>query len=134
MPCGESTSSSALGSGIGTHPVTQLRCPSLGVQPVFGRAEEHPDTHWRYSPIREIRNARTPTLILFGEKDTCVPPSQGHEHHEALKVLGTETQLVIYPREGHVISKREHQLDLLHRVVDWFDSHLRRSRPSQVTT
>ena len=45
----------------------------------FGRADEAPDTHWQYSPIREIANAKTPTLILFGEDDKRVPPSQGYE-------------------------------------------------------
>jgi len=92
----------------------------------FGRTDEHPDVHWQQSPIREIQNVTTPTLILFGEHDTRVPPGQGYELYEGLKARGVETQLVIYPREGHVITEREHQLDLLERIVDWFDTHLRR--------
>jgi dipeptidyl aminopeptidase/acylaminoacyl peptidase len=93
----------------------------------FGRTDERPDIHWQYSPIREIENAKTPTLILFGEKDARVPPSQGYELYEGLEARGVETQLVVYPREGHGILERGHQLDILERVVDWFDSHLGRA-------
>jgi dipeptidyl aminopeptidase/acylaminoacyl peptidase len=39
-------------------------------------------------------------------------------------VRGIETELMLYPREGHVIVERAHQLDLLVRVTDWFDRHL----------
>jgi len=34
------------------------------------------------------------------------------------------TQLVIYPDEGHAISKPEHQHDILERLVAWFDRYL----------
>ena len=43
-----------------------------------------------------------------------------------LKHLGVETKLVTYPREPHIIMERKHQLDLITRVIDWFDSHLGR--------
>jgi dipeptidyl aminopeptidase/acylaminoacyl peptidase len=41
-----------------------------------------------------------------------------------------ETQLVTYPREGHSIEEREHQLDLVRRVLNWFERHLRPERNS----
>ena len=87
---------------------------------------EDPEVHWKYSPIRNIRNATTPTLILFGEADDRVPVSQGYELYEGLKARGVETQLVAYPREPHAIGERQHQLDLLRRVTEWFDRHLGR--------
>jgi dipeptidyl aminopeptidase/acylaminoacyl peptidase len=92
----------------------------------FGRVDEEPDNHWKYSPVRTINVAATPTLILYGEKDDRVPPSQGHEMYEGLKSRGAEAKLVIYPREGHIINERLHQLDLLERVTTWFDSHIGR--------
>lgn len=42
----------------------------------------------------------------------------------ALRTLKVETQLVTYPREGHSIEEREHQLDLVRRALDWFEGHL----------
>ena len=56
-----------------------------------------------------------------------MPVSQGYELYEGLKGRGVETRLVAYPREPHAIGERKHQLDLLQRVVDWYQSHLSRS-------
>jgi dipeptidyl aminopeptidase/acylaminoacyl peptidase len=92
----------------------------------LGDVTQDVDVHWRLSPIRTISQAKTPTLILYGEADARVPPSQGHELYEGLKSRGVETQLVLYPREPHGIGERKHQLDLLQRVVDWYDRHLGR--------
>jgi dipeptidyl aminopeptidase/acylaminoacyl peptidase len=38
----------------------------------------------------------------------------------ALKDRDVETELIVYPREGHGIREREHVRDLLERVVDWY--------------
>jgi dipeptidyl aminopeptidase/acylaminoacyl peptidase len=92
----------------------------------FGRVDEEPDNHWQHSPIRSIRHATTPTVILYGEADARVPVSQGYELYEGLKSRGVETQLVVYPREPHAIGERKHQLDLLRRVTEWYERHLGR--------
>ncbi len=84
-----------------------------------------PEPYWERSAIRYIRNASTPTLILHGESDDRVHPGQGREMYVALRTLGVETQFVTYPREGHRISERKHQLDLLGRIVSWYDRFLR---------
>ena len=39
--------------------------------------------------------------------------------------MGVETEMVVYPREGHTIRERGHQEDLQNRVLAWFDSHLK---------
>jgi dipeptidyl aminopeptidase/acylaminoacyl peptidase len=38
---------------------------------------------------------------------------------------GIEHELVIYPREGHRLAERNHQLDLLRRTRAWFERWLR---------
>lgn len=89
--------------------------------------DEEPEGSWRLSPIRYIREAaNTPTLFLHGELDDRVPISQAYEMYEGLKQRGIETEMVVYPREGHGIMERRHQIDLLRRVVDWYDRHLGR--------
>lgn len=80
----------------------------------------------KFSPINHVRNVRTPTLILHGGDDHIVPASQGQEFYQALKELGVQTQLVTYPREGHPIQEREHQRDMLERILAWYDRHLKR--------
>jgi dipeptidyl aminopeptidase/acylaminoacyl peptidase len=32
--------------------------------------------------------------------------------------------MVVYPREGHGILEKNHQLDLMRRLVEWFKRHL----------
>ncbi|HEU5422070.1 MAG TPA: S9 family peptidase [Nitrolancea sp.] len=92
----------------------------------LGRVDEEPEVHWRLSPIRNIKHASTPTLILYGEADARVPVTQGYELYEGLKGRGVETELVAYPREPHSIGERKHQLDLLPRAIGWYQRHLGR--------
>jgi dipeptidyl aminopeptidase/acylaminoacyl peptidase len=77
------------------------------------------------SPITLIRNCRTPTLLIHGINDGGVPVGQAYEFYRGLKDVGVETELVIYPREGHGIQEYGHQLDLQKRVVTWFNKHLK---------
>lgn len=73
-----------------------------------------------------IKNVKTPTLVLHGDRDSEVPTPQGYEFWHALKTLGVPTQLVIYADEGHAISKRGHQRDIQRRVVAWFEKYLKK--------
>jgi dipeptidyl aminopeptidase/acylaminoacyl peptidase len=77
------------------------------------------------SPITHAHRCRTPTLILQGAEDRCTPPGQGEELFNAIAASGAETELVIYPREGHVPMERAHALDAIRRTQEWFDRHLR---------
>lgn len=74
----------------------------------------------QFSPMAHVRNARTPTLFLHGEKDPICPVGQAYEMWRALRECGVETQLVVYPREGHGPLEREHLRDVLERGVRWF--------------
>ena len=49
---------------------------------------------------------------------------QAYEFHTGLKAMGVETEMVVYPREGHTIRERGHQEDLQNRVLAWLDRHL----------
>lgn len=94
--------------------------------PFFGKSVyEDPAIYARSSPINFIRNAKTPTLVMVGEMDGECPAAQSLEFWHALKTLGTETQLVVYPGEGHAIAQTAHRLDIITRLADWFDQHLR---------
>jgi dipeptidyl aminopeptidase/acylaminoacyl peptidase len=91
----------------------------------FGTPWEHPEIFARNSPATYIRNARTPTLILHGEDDHSNPVSQSRALYRALKHYGVESELVVYPGEGHLPSQEKHQIDMLQRMLDWFDGHLK---------
>ena len=78
----------------------------------------------RFSPINYVKRVRTPTLIIHGEEDLDVPVEQGHMFYRALRDLGVETQLVVYPREPHGFQEKNHQLDLGRRISEWFARYL----------
>jgi dipeptidyl aminopeptidase/acylaminoacyl peptidase len=76
------------------------------------------------SPLYFVQNCKTPTLVLHGEVDS-VPISEAYMFYHALKAFGVETEMVVYPREGHNLVERAHQIDFQRRVLEWFDKHLK---------
>jgi dipeptidyl aminopeptidase/acylaminoacyl peptidase len=86
-----------------------------------------PEARERYekiSPFNAVENVVTPTLIMGGEKDWNVPIINSEQLYIALKKLGVETKLVVYPDEYHGSFAPTHQKDLFQRHMDWFGEHL----------
>jgi dipeptidyl aminopeptidase/acylaminoacyl peptidase len=95
--------------------------------PFFGASVyDKPEAYSRSSPMTYIKKVKTPTLVLHGDRDSEVPTPQGYEFWHALKALNVPTELVIYPDEGHAITKPAHQRDIEERLVAWFDRYLMR--------
>lgn len=67
----------------------------------------------------------TPTLFLAGEKDFNVPLLNSEQMYQALRSLGRDTQLVIYPGEYHAIRRPSFARDRLERYAQWYDRYLR---------
>jgi dipeptidyl aminopeptidase/acylaminoacyl peptidase len=78
---------------------------------------------WQRSAMSHVSKATTPTLFLHGERDKDVPFSQSEEMYTALKRNGVESELVLYPREGHGFQEPAHRVDEMEREIDWFDKH-----------
>jgi dipeptidyl aminopeptidase/acylaminoacyl peptidase len=76
------------------------------------------------SPINYIKQVKTPTLMVAGDRDAEVPVTQSYEYWHALRDLGVPTELVIYPGEGHLFYKPADQQDVARRVSGWFDRYL----------
>lgn len=76
------------------------------------------------SPVTYAHRCATPTLIIQGAEDRCTPPGQGEELFNALAASGSDVELVVYSREGHVPLERAHALDAIRRTQAWFDRHL----------
>ena len=96
------------------------------VRPYFGALiYDDPATYARSSPMNYVKNAKTPTLIVVGAGDGECPAPQSLEFWYALKTLGVETQLVIYPNEGHEMTGLKDIRDVTRREMEWFNQHLR---------
>lgn len=93
--------------------------------PYFGASVyDDPAAYERSSALTYIKKAKTPTLVLVGERDGEAPPAQSIEFWHALKELGVSTRLVIYADEGHSFNKRDDQVDVTVRTLEWFDHYL----------
>lgn len=81
--------------------------------------------YYHRSPVVHAPKASTPTLFLHGAIDKICPLGQAEEMYRAIAEAGVETELVIYPREGHlVIGEYDHAVDALTRMLAWMDRHL----------
>jgi dipeptidyl aminopeptidase/acylaminoacyl peptidase len=90
--------------------------------PFFGTSiYNDPAVYAKSSPINFIKQVKTPTLMVAGDRDAEVPVTQSYEYWHALRERGVPTQLVIYPGEGHLFSKVPDQADVTKRLVAWFD-------------
>jgi dipeptidyl aminopeptidase/acylaminoacyl peptidase len=76
-------------------------------------------------PFFHADRIRTPTLFLGGEKDFNVPITGGEQMYQALKSLGVDTQLVIYPNQFHGIRTPSYVKDRLERYLAWYDKYLK---------
>lgn len=86
-----------------------------------------PEARARYealSPFNRVANVTTPTLVVGGEKDWNVPILNSEQLYLALRRLGVETQLLVYPGEYHGIDTPSLAMDLYQRYIDWFGRHL----------
>jgi dipeptidyl aminopeptidase/acylaminoacyl peptidase len=61
---------------------------------------------------------------MGGEEDWNVPILNSEQLYLALKRLGVETQLVVYPGEYHSISTPSYIKDQYNRYLKWFGEHL----------
>jgi len=77
------------------------------------------------SPFMDVENITTPTLFIGGEKDWNQPIIHSEQMYQAMKHLGRETQLVVYPDAHHGIRKHSYQKDLLERFLGWFEKYVK---------
>ena len=85
------------------------------------------DQYWDASPLKYAKNVKTPTLILHSDNDFRVPLEQGEQWFRALKHYGVTTELVIFPRENHNLTRTgepKHLVESLNWQLYWFDKYL----------
>ncbi len=94
--------------------------------PFFGASVyDNPAAYEKSSPLHFIKNVKTPTLVVVGERDAECPAPQSFEFWHALKTLGVPTELVVYAGEGHRFDKPKNRIDMQDRTVRWFDKYLK---------
>jgi dipeptidyl aminopeptidase/acylaminoacyl peptidase len=76
-------------------------------------------------PFFQADRIKTPTLFLGGESDFNVPIIGGEQMYQALKSMGIDTQLVVYPSQFHGLTVPSYQRDKLQRYLAWYDKYLK---------
>ena len=82
------------------------------------------ELYWDRSPMKYVKNVKTPTMIMHGQVDTRVPIAQAQEFYMALKEMNVPVEFVVYPRENHGFTEPRHQMDRVRRYVKFFAKYL----------
>jgi len=92
---------------------------------LLGDPEKDRAVYENASPIKFLRNAKAPLLVLQGENDIRVPKEEAEQVVAIYKEVGRPVDAHFYPQEGHGFAKRENQIDAITRMVAWFDRYLK---------
>ena len=85
------------------------------------------EAYWNQSPIKFVSNIQTPTLIIHSEEDYRCRLEQGEQLFLALQELGVESEMVLFPGEGHGLSRMgrtDRRIVRLNHILRWFEQYL----------
>lgn len=82
------------------------------------------DVYLKTSPMTNIRNAKTPTLIQHGEFDKRVPIPNAYELYRGLQDRGVPSKLIVYKGFGHGINKPKERLAATWHNWQWFNKYV----------
>lgn len=84
------------------------------------------EAYMKHSAMFNIKNVKTPSQVIHGERDVRVPLSQGYEFYTAMKRLGVPTEMITYPRTPHGVMEPKFIQDIGERTIAWFNLQLKR--------
>jgi len=90
----------------------------------FGR---EPQRLTAQSPLARADKISTPTLVVHAEQDWRCPVEQGQRLYVALRRNGTDAELLLFPGEGHELSRSglpSHRVARFAAILDWWGRHL----------
>lgn len=105
----------AFGAGISRYGVADLRMlasdthdfEKFYLNGLVGPLPEAEDVYIERSPLTHAERIDVPVLLLQGEDDRVVPPSQSEAIRDALAARGIPHEYVLYPGEGHGFRRAE---------------------------
>jgi len=85
------------------------------------------DLYWNASPLKYVKNVKTPTLVLHSDNDFRVPIEQGEQWFRALQHFGVPSEIVFFPRENHNLTRTgepKHLVESINWQVYWFERYI----------
>lgn len=95
-----------------------------------GKPWENPQRYIEMSPYFQLKNAKTPTLIICGQQDWNVPLVNSEQLYLSLRRLGVDTMLVSYPEMPHEFSRPSYIKDRYLRYAAWY-AHFLKGAPEK---
>jgi dipeptidyl aminopeptidase/acylaminoacyl peptidase len=93
----------------------------------LGRPWENHAAWDKVSMFWNVAKVTTPTLFMGGAIDWNVPIIGGEQMYQAMKSLGRDTELVVYPDEYHEFRTPSHIKDRLIRQMAWWEHYVKGS-------
>ena len=87
----------------------------------MGKPDESPLLYKERSPITHIHKIKAPLLLFHGENDPKVPLEEAEQIKEKLR---EKCELIVYPGEGHGISKKENKIDMFQKIIAFFNNYV----------
>ncbi|MET1042898.1 MAG: S9 family peptidase [Microbacteriaceae bacterium] len=90
----------------------------LGIDPGKVRAQ---------TAQEHVQLVHTPTLLIHSEQDLRCPLDQAERYYQALRRQGVQAELVLFPGEGHELSRLgrpRHRRQRFEIILDWWERHL----------
>lgn len=75
------------------------------------------------SPMARVDAVRTPTFVIHSEQDWRCPVEQGQRWFVELKRRGVATELLLFPGEGHELTRSgrpQHRVERFDHVLRWW--------------
>lgn len=85
---------------------------------------ENEEIYRKTSPMTNINQATTPTLIQHGEFDKRVPIPNAYELFQGLQDVGVDAKLIVYKGFGHGITKPKERLAAMWHNWQWFGKYI----------
>ena len=95
----------------------------------LGLPWENRAAYEKLSSFNDVAKIVTPTLWMGGAEDWNVPILNSEQMYQAMKRMGRETQLVVYPGEHHGLVRLTFQKDRLERYLSWFGKYVKGAIP-----
>jgi dipeptidyl aminopeptidase/acylaminoacyl peptidase len=90
----------------------------------YGDPDTQADLLRRLSPIHRMDRARAATLVIHGANDTNVPVVEAEQVVERLRAGGVPVEYILFPDEGHGLTRTANVLTANAATVRWFRRHL----------
>jgi dipeptidyl aminopeptidase/acylaminoacyl peptidase len=86
---------------------------------------ENYQSYWARSPLSQMANVKTPTLVVVGAEDFRTPVSEAEQLYAALKLQRVPTTLVKVPDASHggIAARPSQSAAKASAIIAWFDKY-----------